>query len=226
MFNLEPSWKDELKQELIKPYISKLSDFIERENQQPTPIYPPRDLVFNAFWHTPYDEVSVVIVGQDPYHGQGQAHGLSFSVPQGVPQPPSLRNIFKEIKSDLDIAPPDHGCLIPWADQGVFLLNALLTVRAKQPLSHQNQGWEQFTDAVILALAKREKPIVFMLWGSHAQKKLQGILQDAQYSRHLVLKAPHPSPFSAYTGFFGCGHFSKANQFIIDTQQKSIDWKI
>lgn len=226
MFNLEPSWNDELKHELAKPYIAKLSDFVERQYNQPGPVYPPRDLIFNAFWHTPYNDVSVVIVGQDPYHGKGQAHGLSFSVPTGIPQPPSLRNIFKEIQSDLSIAPPSHGCLIPWADQGVFLLNALLTVAESQPLSHQNQGWELFTDAVILALAKRDKPVVFMLWGSHAQKKVASLVQNVQYKHHLVLKAPHPSPFSAYTGFLGCRHFSHANAFLAASGQKAIDWKL
>lgn len=226
MFNLEPSWKRELKEELAKPYIKQLYQFVENEYRQPVPVYPPHDLIFNAFWHTPFNEVAVVVVGQDPYHGAGQAHGLSFSVPKGVPQPPSLKNIFKEIKSDLGIDPPSEGCLIPWADQGVFLLNATLTVRAKQPLSHQKNGWEQFTDAAIAALVRRERPLVFMLWGAHAQKKLGSVMQNERHSQHLILKAAHPSPFSAHSGFFGCRHFSKANQFLEANGHNSIDWKI
>ncbi len=226
MFEIEPSWKDALRSELAKPYIQKLEAFVMRERTGACPVYPPAELTFNAFWRTPFHDVSVVIVGQDPYHGPGQAHGLCFSVPKGIPVPPSLKNIYKEIGEDLGIPPPNHGCLLEWADQGVFMLNTLLTVREKTPLSHQKQGWEQFTDAAILALAKRPEPVVFLLWGGPAQKKWNALHAEGLIKSHAVLKAAHPSPLSAHAGFFGCRHFSQTNEYLVRWRRKPIDWKL
>lgn len=221
IFLLGPSWQEALLEELEKPYLATLTAFVEKERKTHV-VYPPRDLVFNAFWKTPYDKVKVVIIGQDPYHGAGQAHGLSFSVPRDVPTPPSLKNIYKELESDLGIAIPNHGCLLSWAEQGVFLLNATLTVRAGEAASHQGRGWELFTHEVVAALARREEPLVFILWGKSAEEKCRGAGLDP--TRHLILKSPHPSPFSAHNGFFGSRPFSKANQFLQEKGLAPIDW--
>lgn len=220
---LEKSWKEVLKEELQEPYMRALSKFLVEEREKYV-IYPPRELVFNALEKTPFHKVKVVIVGQDPYHGPGQAHGLSFSVLPGVKQPPSLKNIFKELKDDLGIEPPAHGCLLSWAEQGVLLLNALLTVREGEPGSHAGKGWERFTDAVIKALVAREEPLVFVLWGKAAKEKVERVLGGDHH--HLVLEAAHPSPYSAHAGFFGSKPFSKANQFLAQCGQEPIDWTI
>lgn len=220
-FEIEPSWRQVLEPELKKPYMSRLAAFLAKESAGHIPVYPPKELIFNAFYKTPYAKVKVVIVGQDPYHGHGQAHGLSFSVPKGTPLPPSLQNIFKEIKSDLGIDTPSHGCLNHWAEQGVMLLNATLTVRQGEPMSHHSQGWEYFTDAVIAALGRREKPAIFVLWGKSAQEKCHHLK-----AHHVKLIAPHPSPFSARNGFFGCRHFSKINEILREWGETPIDWKI
>ena len=228
LFDLGASWEGALQEELNQPYIADLAAFVEGERQSGVAVYPPKDLVFNAFRTTPFDQVKVVIVGQDPYHGPGQAHGLSFSVPRGMKLPPSLKNIFKEIEAELGITQPSHGCLQHWAEQGVMLLNATLTVRHKTPLSHAGRGWEQLTNAALAALAQREQPVIFVLWGKHAQQKCSNIpeLEEALEGkgRHVVLTAPHPSPFSARTGFFGCGHFSEINQILKQWGQSPIDW--
>lgn len=223
-FELEPSWMDVLADELSQPYIDELAAFVARERAGRLPVYPPADLVFNAFFKTPYNSVKVVVVGQDPYHGPGQAHGLSFSVPRGIPQPPSLQNIFKELLSDLNISSPSHGCLVKWAEQGVMLLNAALTVRQGEPMSHHGKGWERFTDAVIKALIRRKEPVIFVLWGKAAQEKYCHITNSSV--QHAVLKAAHPSPFSAYQGFFGCHHFSKINQLLTENGMEPIDWRL
>ncbi|NGX57197.1 MAG: Uracil-DNA glycosylase [Chlamydiae bacterium] len=217
---LESSWQLALKDELCKSYISNLKKSLESEEVNGFEFYPPKELIFNAFQHTPFNKVKVVIVGQDPYHGIGQAHGLSFSVPKGVPLPPSLKNIFKEIEADIGGFNAKHGDLISWADQGVLLLNSILTVRKGQPASHQKKGWEQFTDAVLMKINENEKPCVFLLWGKYAQEKGRHLNQQ----KHLILKAAHPSPFSAYNGFFGCKHFSKANQFLEKYERTPINW--
>jgi uracil-DNA glycosylase len=222
---LEASWHQELKNELDKEYVRVLKAFLSQEKAQNKIIYPEESLVFNAFRHTPFSKVKVVLIGQDPYHGPGQAHGLSFSVPKGVALPPSLKNIFLEIEQDLSIPPSKIGCLSSWATQGVLLLNATLTVRKGEPKSHYGKGWEQFTDAVVAHLIKREDPLVFLLWGKSAHEKLQHIQQN-QKMPHLVLTAAHPSPYSAYSGFFGCRHFSQTNQFLIKWDKDPIDWKI
>ena len=219
---LEPGWKQALAAEFDSDYMQALRDFLLREKQHKKVIYPPGKQIFNAFAHTPFDRVKVVILGQDPYHGPGQAHGLCFSVPEGVRQPPSLVNIFKEIARDLGISPPTHGNLEKWADQGVLLLNATLTVEQGRAGSHQGKGWEQFTDAAIAHLNRDRDGLVFMLWGSYAQKK--GAIIDRQ--RHLVLTAPHPSPLSAHRGFIGCGHFSKANEYLAGLGKGAIDWRV
>lgn len=216
---IEPSWKSALDYLFEKKYFKDLVSFVKDEYAT-TKVYPPGKEIFNAFNHTPIDSVKVVILGQDPYHGPGQAHGLSFSVKPGVPFPPSLQNIFKEIETDLGKPMPSNGDLTRWAEQGVFLLNATLTVRAHQAASHQKKGWEEFTDEVIRKISDSREHVVFMLWGSYAQKK--SILIDS--SKHLVLKAPHPSPLSSYRGFFGCQHFSKANNYLISNGMKPIDW--
>ncbi len=222
---LEPSWGLALQGEFQKPYMEALKTFIAKERTGPIPIFPPPQDVFNAFAFTPIDKVKVVIVGQDPYHGIGQAHGLCFSVQEGVAVPPSLQNIFKELKGDLGFTIPNHGSLTAWAKQGVLLLNTILTVRQASPMSHRGQGWENFTDEVIKVLFTQKNPLVFLLWGKPAQQKC-GHLLALQAHHHLVLTAPHPSPFSAYQGFFGCRHFSKANQFLIQHGQDPIDWKL
>lgn len=222
-FHLEPSWQEILHDELKKPYILELAAFVEMERLSGTPIYPPRHLVFNAFQQTPFDQVNVVIMGQDPYHGSGQAHGLCFSVPEGVPLPPSLKNVYKELKSDLGIDPPSHGCLLSWAQQGVLLLNATLTVSEGDPMSHHNRGWETFTDAVVKALWMRKEPVIFVLWGKSAQDKCRFLRQEEQ-PQHAILKAPHPSPFSAHQGFLGCRHFSQINALLTKWGKTPIDW--
>lgn len=200
----------------------RLRAFLQQERDRGQITYPPARQIFAALDATPFDSIQVVILGQDPYHGPGQAHGLCFSVPPGVPVPPSLRNIFAEIERDVRIPRPDHGCLLPWAQSGVLLLNAVLTVRAGQAGSHQNQGWEWFTDQVIERLAREREHLVFLLWGSYAQKK--GQIIDTQ--RHRVLRSVHPSPLSAHRGFIGCGHFSAANQYLVRHGLRPIDWSL
>jgi uracil-DNA glycosylase len=216
---IETGWKERLNPEFEKPYFTQLTDFVRHEYTGKT-IYPPAKLIFNAFDLCPFDKVKVVIIGQDPYHGPGQAHGLCFSVNKGVAFPPSLINIFKEIESDLGKPMPANGDLTRWADQGVLLLNATLTVRAHQAGSHQNKGWETFTDAAIRYLAEERENLVFLLWGAYAQKK--GAFIDR--SLHLVLSSAHPSPLSAYNGFFGNKHFSRTNQYLTEHGQTPIDW--
>lgn len=218
---IEDSWKKMLLQEFNSDYFNSLKDFLIREKKEYT-LYPPGSLIFAAFNRTPFDKVKVVIVGQDPYHGAGQANGLAFSVSDGVKPPPSLMNIFKEIKNDLGIPLPKGGNLEPWADQGVLLLNATLTVRGNQPASHQKKGWEEFTNAVIRLLSKHRSGLVFLLWGKSAREKEQLI----DTSKHFVLKAAHPSPYSANNGFFGCKHFSKTNEILRQQGLKEIDWRI
>ena len=226
-FILDPSWRKQLQHELEQPYMAELAAFVEKEYaSSPIPIYPHRDLVFNAFFQTPFDKVKVLIMGQDPYHGAGQAHGLCFSVPNGVKPPPSLQNIFKELESDLDISRPSQGCLLSWAQQGVLLLNATLTVREGEPLSHHGRGWERFTDAAIKRLEEREDPVVFVLWGKSAQDKCRFLCREGIPSRHLVLTAAHPSPLSAHNGFFGCRHFSQINAFLEKLGKTPIDWSL
>lgn len=217
--NIESSWKAHLSEEFDKPYFKELVEFVKQEYTKRT-IYPPGKLIFNAFDHCPFDEVKVVILGQDPYHGVGQANGLSFSVNPGVPMPPSLLNIFKELQADLDIPMPPDGNLERWAEQGVLMLNATLTVAAKSPGSHQNKGWEEFTDAAIKKLSEEREDIVFILWGAYAQKK--GSVIDA--TKHYVIKSPHPSPFAAHRGFFGSKPFSKANDFLQKKGKNPINW--
>ncbi len=219
---LEPGWKSRLLDAFASPSMQSLRAFLMAERQRGKRVYPPARRIFAAFDATPFDQVKVVILGQDPYHGPGQAHGLCFSVPPGVPVPPSLRNIYAEIERDLHIPPPDHGCLLPWARQGVLLLNAVLTVEHARAGSHQGKGWEAFTDHAIRALAEERENLVFMLWGSYAQKK--GQIIDAR--RHRVLRAPHPSPLSAFRGFIGCGHFSAANAFLTRNGQAPVDWQL
>ena len=219
---LEPSWKERVGGYLARPDMQALSDFLRAEKQAGKVIYPPGPEIFAAFDHTPFDAVRVVILGQDPYHGPNQAHGLCFSVRPGVATPPSLLNIFKEIQRDLGIRAPDHGCLTPWADRGVLLLNATLTVQQATAGSHQGKGWEGFTDAAIDVLNREREGLVFMLWGSYAQKK--GQLIDG--SRHCILRSVHPSPLSAHRGFIGCGHFSAANQYLEGRGEPPIDWSL
>lgn len=223
---LESSWAKALEAEFAKPYMTALKAFIAEERKGGAPIFPPADSVFNAFALTPIDQVKVVIVGQDPYHGPGQAHGLCFSVQEGVPPPPSLKNIFKELSCDLGACiTSSSGSLVSWAKQGVLLLNAILTVREKAPLSHQGKGWEMFTDAVIHVLSARNQPIVFLLWGKSAQQKCAQLIASPN-SRHKVLSAPHPSPLSAHQGFLGCRHFSQANRFLLEQGAQAIDWNL
>lgn len=216
---IEPSWKAKLAEEFDKEYFKQLTSFVKEEVKAHT-IYPAGKLIFNAFDHCPYDEVKVVIIGQDPYHGPGQANGLCFSVNDGVRFPPSLQNIFKEIQSDLGVPIPQSGNLERWADQGVLLLNATLTVRARQAGSHQKKGWEEFTDAVIKKLSDDKAGLVFILWGAYAQKK--GAIIDA--SKHFVLKSAHPSPFSAHSGFFGSKPFSQTNAYLKRLGKEEIEW--
>lgn len=217
---LEPSWKELLSEEFDKEYFKNLTDFVRNEYLEST-IYPPAKFIFNALDSTPVNKVKVVILGQDPYHGPDQAHGLSFSVPEKVSIPPSLLNIYKEIESDLGTKRNSSGNLQRWADQGVLLLNATLTVRANLPLSHHNHGWEVFTDTIISKLSKTKTDLVFLLWGSNAQKKIPLI---ATNKNHLILRSPHPSPLSAYNGFFGCRHFSQTNIFLLANGQEPINW--
>lgn len=219
---LHPSWKARLQPALNSPQMQELRSFLVAEKSAGKLIYPPSARIFAALDATPFDAVKVVVLGQDPYHGAGQAHGLCFSVLPGVDVPPSLGNIFAEIQRDLGIAPPDHGCLLPWALSGVLLLNAVLTVEHSRAGSHQGRGWEAFTDAVVDALNREREGLVFMLWGSYAQKK--GALIDRR--RHHVLRAPHPSPLSAYRGFMGCGHFSAANGYLQRRGVAPIEWKL
>lgn len=219
---IEPSWLQVLKDEFDKPYMHSLRAFLQAEKQAGKIIYPHGKNIFNAFNSTPFDAVKVVILGQDPYHGPGQAHGLCFSVFPGVPFPPSLLNIFKEIQQDQGIPVPPHGCLQSWAEQGVLLLNATLTVEQGRAGSHQGKGWETFTDQAITALNREREGLVFLLWGSYAQQK--GALIDGR--KHLVLKSPHPSPLSAHRGFFGNRHFSKANEWLAQRGQQPIDWSV
>ncbi|MDB5102930.1 MAG: uracil-DNA glycosylase [Fibrobacteres bacterium] len=219
---MDPSWKDRLSGEFRKPYFTGLKHFLKEEKRNGAVIYPPGPLIFNAFNKTPFDAVKVVILGQDPYHGPGQAHGLCFSVQPGVKPPPSLVNIFKELRTDVGFRIPDHGNLEKWAEQGVLLLNACLTVRAGSPGSHHGKGWEEFTSAAVKVLNDEKKDLVFLLWGKPAQVK--GAIIDPK--RHHVLTAAHPSPFSADRGFFGTRHFSKTNAILEKSGRDPIDWQI
>ncbi|BDX39303.1 uracil-DNA glycosylase 2 [Tenuifilaceae bacterium CYCD] len=218
---IEESWKTVLMDEFRKDYFVKLKEFLVEEKKHYS-VYPPGSQIFSAFNLTPFHDVKVVLLGQDPYHGPGQAHGLCFSVPVGIPKPPSLINIFKELNDDLGIPTPNHGNLEKWAKQGVLLLNATLTVRANQAGSHQRQGWENFTDAAIMALSEKRAGLVFILWGAYAQAKAQII----DKSKHHILLGPHPSPLSVHRGFFGCKHFSKTNQLLTAMGKEPIDWSL
>ncbi len=218
---IEESWKKVLEPVFQKPYFKNLIDFIKSEYKRKT-IYPPGNLIFNAFASTPFEKVKVVIIGQDPYHGHNQAHGLCFSVNKGIPIPPSLKNIYKELERDLGYKQPNHGDLSAWAKQGVLLLNAILTVQAGVASSHKDKGWEQFTDDVIQILNEKKKNLVFLLWGKFAQEKGKNI--DNQ--KHLVLKASHPSPLANPSNFIGCGHFSKTNEYLRQNGLEPIDWQI
>ncbi len=219
---LEPSWKALLADQFDAPYMQQLREFLLSERQAGKIIYPPGAQMFAALDATPVDRVRVVIIGQDPYHGPGQAHGLCFSVQDGVPHPPSLRNIFIELQRDFGHPIPRHGCLQAWAQQGVLLLNSVLSVERFQAASHAGKGWEQFTDCIIERLAQQRAGLVFMLWGSYAQRKAAVV--DGQ--RHLLLKAPHPSPLSAHRGFIGCAHFSKANAYLLAQGAAPVDWRL
>jgi uracil-DNA glycosylase len=218
---IEESWKEILEDEFNKSYFTELKQFLLLEKKK-FRVYPPGPLIFNAFNHTPFQKVKVVLIGQDPYHGSGQAHGLCFSVPDGIPKPPSLVNIFIELEADTGIPQPAHGNLEKWADQGVLLLNATLTERANQAGSHQNKGWEIFTDAVITRLSELRHGLIFILWGNFAIAK-QNLVDS---SKHVILTAAHPSPFSANKGFFGCRHFSKVNEILKSAGQEEIDWRL
>jgi uracil-DNA glycosylase len=220
---LEPQWQKVLGPEFDKDYMKSLRAFLLSEKESGNTVFPKNADIFNAFNHTPFDQVKVVIIGQDPYHGVGQAHGLAFSVQKGVVVPPSLKNIYKELEVDVEgFKQPAHGSLMQWADQGVLLLNATLTVRAHQAGSHQGKGWETFTDHAIQMLSEKREGLIFLLWGKFAQNKTALIDE----SRHTVLKAAHPSPFSAYTGFFGAKHFSKSNELLVQQGLQPIDWQI
>ena len=219
---LEPSWKDRVGDYLQRDEMQALAVFLRERKAAGARVYPPGPQIFAALDATPFDATQVVVLGQDPYHGPGQAHGLCFSVPSGVPIPPSLDNIFKELQRDLGIARPDHGCLFPWADRGVLLLNAVLTVEDGRAGAHAGKGWEGFTDHIVETLNREREGLVFLLWGAYAQKK--GAVIDPR--RHRVLKAPHPSPLSAHRGFIGCGHFSAANQYLARLGQAPIDWSL
>ena len=218
---IEPSWSKILNNEFEKPYFVKLTEFIKTEYRTQQ-IFPPGKEIFNAFDLCPFDQIKVVIIGQDPYHGPGQAHGLCFSVKKGVDIPPSLVNIYKELHDDLGCTIPNHGCLTKWAEQGVLMLNTVLTVRAHQANSHKDIGWEEFTDAAIMALNSQDRPIVFILWGAPAQRKARMLTNP----KHLILKAPHPSPLSAYRGFFGSKPFSQTNDYLRAHGVEPIDWQI
>ena len=219
---LEPSWKSRVGDYLARDDMRALSVTLRERRAAGATIYPPPAQIFAAFEATPFDATRVVILGQDPYHGAGQAHGLCFSVPPGVDVPPSLLNVYKEIERDLGLRRPDHGCLLPWAQRGVLLLNAVLTVEAGRPGAHQGKGWEGFTDHVVDALNREREGLVFLLWGSYAQAK--GKWVDPR--RHCMLRAPHPSPLSAHRGFLGCGHFGKANRWLEGARQAPIDWAL
>ena len=219
---IEASWKEILKGEFSKAYFQQIPLHIKTEKSQGKIIYPPGSLIFNAFNTTPFDKVKVVILGQDPYHGAGQAHGLCFSVQNGVPPPPSLINIFKELQDDIGVTIPNHGNLTHWAQQGVFLLNASLTVRAGEPMSHSKIGWAEFTDTVIKKISELKKNVVFLLWGKFAQEKR--VLIDE--TKHCILRSVHPSPLSAYGGFFGCKHFSKTNEYLVSKGIDPVDWSL
>ena len=218
---IEEGWKSVLMDQFQSPYFRTLKEFLVEEKKTYT-LYPPGRLIFNAFQRTPFEKVKVVILGQDPYHGSGQAHGLCFSVPQGIPKPPSLVNIFKELHSDLGIPIPEHGNLEKWADQGVLLINATLTVRDSQAGSHQKHGWETFTNRVIEVVSQEKSGVVFLLWGRFAQAK-ESLIDSG---KHLILKSAHPSPLSAYNGFFGCQHFSLANDYLENQGKTRIDWTL
>lgn len=218
---IEESWREVLNDEFHQDYFVKLKSFLVEEKKKRV-VFPPGAMIFNAFNNTPFNEVKVVLLGQDPYHGPGQAHGLCFSVPDGIPKPPSLVNIFKEIQTDLGIPIPKGGNLEKWAKQGVLLLNATLTVRAHEAGSHQKRGWEQFTDAAITAISRKQTGVVFLLWGAYAQAKVSIIDQ----TKHHVLTAPHPSPLSVMRGFYGCKHFSKTNELLRSQGKEEIDWRI
>ena len=219
---LEPSWKARIGDWLLRPEMQALSEFLRQRKAAGARIYPPGPQIFAAFDATPFEQVKVVVLGQDPYHGPGQAHGLCFSVLPGVPVPPSLLNIFKELETSLGLPRPEHGCLLPWARRGVLLLNAVLTVDEGRAGAHQGKGWEGFTDHAIQALAEEREGLVFLLWGSYAQAK--GKVIDPR--RHRVLKAPHPSPLSAHRGFLGCGHFASANEYLARHGQGPVDWSL
>ena len=234
MVRIGNDWDERLKDEWDKPYYLELRSFLVNEYRETT-VYPPAEDVFNALRLTPYEDVKVVILGQDPYHEPGQAQGLSFSVPYDVPMPPSLLNILKELESDkaaagfapsVNTSSPAEGVLVPWAEQGVLLLNTVLTVRAHQAGSHRGKGWEKFTDKVIELLASREKPMVFILWGANAGSKKDLILRSQSSPRHLIIQAPHPSPLSAYRGFFGGRYFSRCNYFLEDNGIEPINWQL
>jgi uracil-DNA glycosylase len=220
---IEQGWKNVLKGEFNKDYFAEIVTWLKTEKISNSTVYPPGSLIFNAFDQTPFEQLKVVVIGQDPYHGPGQAHGLSFSVPEGVKPPPSLQNMFKELRSDLGIQmPTDYGNLTQWAKQGVLLLNASLTVRANQPNSHARIGWMEFTDAVIKTISAKKSNVVFLLWGRFAQEK-QPLIDE---TKHYVLKAAHPSPLSADKGFFGCRHFSKTNAILVKHGKDPIDWQL
>lgn len=219
---LHESWKTRLQPEFAAPYMGKLKDFLQAEKKKGKKIFPLGEQYFAALNHTHFDQVKVVILGQDPYHGLGQAHGLCFSVQKGVQLPPSLQNIYKELKADLGMEIPKHGCLTDWADQGVLLLNSVLTVEESKPASHQGKGWEQFTDSVIRHLNEERENLVFILWGSYAQKKAAFV----DRKKHLVLESVHPSPLSAHRGFFGTKPFSKSNEYLQAHGKSPIDWRI
>ena len=220
---INDSWKQVLKEEFEKPYFDQIVNFLKTEKAAGKTIYPAGSNIFNAFNKTPFDEVKMVILGQDPYHGFGQAHGLSFSVLPGLKIPPSLQNIFKEIKADIGVEnPPNFGDLTHWAEQGILLLNAALTVRDGEPMSHAKIGWAQFTDAVIKTISDKKENVIFLLWGKFAQDKQVLINTDS----HYILKAAHPSPLSAHNGFFGCKHFSKTNEILVKHGENPIDWKL
>lgn len=219
---MEPSWKEVLKDEFSKPYFTQIVHHLRTEKQQGKIIYPAGSLIFNALEKTPVNKVKAVIIGQDPYHGPGQAHGLCFSVQHGVQPPPSLVNIFKELENDIGMRRPKHGNLQKWSEQGVLLLNASLTVRAQEPMSHSKLGWNFFTDTIIKKVSEIKEKVVFMLWGKFAQEK-KSLIDE---SKHLILRAAHPSPLSANNGFFGCRHFSKANQYLMEHGIEPIDWTV
>ena len=220
--SLAASWQKQIGNEFSEPYMQQLQDFLQQRKQMGKAIYPPQEQIFNALNSTEFDQVKVVVLGQDPYHGLGQAHGLAFSVQKGVKVPPSLANIYKELQRDLDLPVPSDGCLQAWAEQGVLLLNATLTVEQADAGAHQKQGWETFTDKIVQTLDEQRDGLVFMLWGSYAQKKGQMI----DRSKHLVLESVHPSPLSAHRGFIGNGHFSQANAYLQQQGNKPIDWSV